>query len=286
MNPHSNLVVVRDSLIAIAALVAVSAAEQVAQAASSQHNQRVIDAVLGSVETAIAAQESRRGPGFTITEISPDVLALRVPYAATPKGQPRDVRVTVHASAQIGGLFLSFGVDYIDPQPHGPFVIEVGGRGGHTAITLLSGSSLERLAKVINVVGEGDGLSARVSGTGVRIESRDPGSAAFVSVRMVDSVSILTPGSGIYHLDPHDTNRTDPDSRIMFDSPLALQRITDRGQDIRATINGHPTLGLGASIVVLDWNLWAFMRLSTGQPIGSVNAQTLGTFIAFRIEPD
>jgi hypothetical protein len=275
----------KHALSVVACLVAAAAAEQAATAQVASNRQAEIDSILSSVvqaEKLIAAPQD----GLHLTNLAPDVLDAHALYALLLPGHSLDVHLNILASAQIGGLFLSFGGPTLFPVTPGPFSIEVGGRAGVSTLTVTSGATLSQIGAALNALGPSAGFAAALSGTGIRLVSPDVGSHAFVSVRLIQTAHLPAYYSGIYRFESSDTNRADRASVVRFFSSESTSLQVDHGQNVVARVNGRPAFGWGATVVRLGWDLGAAIRLTTGPASGSANAQTLGAFRAFTIVRD
>ncbi len=271
------------SLHTLSCLVAVAAANQAALAQVHADQQAELDSALSSVRGALGGFTD--GPGIHVINQSPDVLSLLVARAQVLPNQPRDVNVTVKASAQVAALFLSFGTPSII-APGSAFVIEIAGPGGMVQIPASEGRSINQVTSACILAGSTLGFSAALSGTGIRVFTPSLGSDAFVSVRILSMIHRPRFFSGIYRMSHSDSSRADRASVIRFATPAALVPQTDFGQDIRAYIDNRIAFTSGAEIALHEWDLDTVMRLSIGHATGTVNAQTLGTFRAFTLVRD
>ena len=110
-----------------------------------------------------------------------------------------------------------------------------------------------------------------VSGTGVKLNSVDFGSANFVSVRVVHAGGIASAAQqGIYDLNAQDTNASQTSIRSTFAN--AQNPLNDFGQDLKATINGivATTNGKTARINTDFLDLETTLTTSAAQTLGAV----------------
>ena len=259
-------------------------------------NQLQIDSILQTIDR-IAAATSFQGLkllngnfDYNTTSVSAAVVgSFRVNGAKLGANETRQVDVLVTKSAQVGGFFLSFGGADLNLGGAGAsdgatrsFVIEVGGSKGARELSFSSGTALTAVQDAINSFTQVTGVRARVSGTtGLRLESDEFGSSEFVSVKVSDVGGLATAGAGIYNLLGGDADAANTSGPTAFAN--AINRVTDFGQDISATINGirATTRGTVARISTdfLDVQVdLIYNRGSSGgsaAKLGSVNAFTI-----------
>jgi len=200
-------------------------------------------------------------------------------------GESRDIDVQVLASAQVAGFLLSFGGDNLNlGGATEQFVIRLEGNAGSQELTFASGTSIVDIASAINSFANSTGVVASVSGTtGIRLSSTDYGSSQFVSVQIVDDGGI---GSafrrGIYRLDPNDADEARTNKRTTFAS--ASNAVTDKGQDVTATINGVAARSNGRQIRArVDSDVWVDLLLSDNRSINGGSALSLGKIDALTL---
>ncbi|MGA3066135.1 MAG: flagellin, partial [Tepidisphaeraceae bacterium] len=106
------------------------------------------------------------------------ITALQVNSALIPDGGSVGVAVQVISSGKTGI------VTYTGGTISGSTVtLQVAGNAGTTQLSFASGTTVTSIATAINGVKNSTGLSAQVSGTDLRINSTQYGSAQFVSVQ-------------------------------------------------------------------------------------------------------
>jgi len=257
-------------------------------------NQQQVDSILQTIDRVAGAtsfQGNRLLNGnldYTTTSVSSDVQDFAVQGAKISDNNTLDVEVLVTNSAQAGGFYLSFG-GALDLEPDRQFIIEVAGEEGSRQLSFASGTQLASIADAINSFTEVTGVSATVSGTGIRVDSDELGSDQFVSVQIADDggITTATANAAIYGLSATDTNVLDSAGPAVPVSTYAnaINRVTDEGQDVEATINGIVAVGDGARVSINTDFLATEVLLTSGTASGGGgNAQTLGSVDAFTIE--
>jgi len=258
-------------------------------------NQLQIDSILQTIDR-LADSTSFQGSkllngnlGFNASSVDDDVADFSINNAKLGFGDTRDVDVQVTQSAQNAGLFLSFGSDadgvrFADNG--GQFVVEVGGIKGSRELTFASGTSVAEVADAVNTFSDITGVSAKASGSGVRLDSIEFGGDEFVSVTVVDDAGGNAEGAGIFALSATDTSAVSdsggsPTALAAFDA--ADDGVTDFGQDVEATINGVQAVTDGTKAAINTDFLSVELDLTSGSAAGTANAQTLGNLTAFTI---
>jgi flagellin len=253
-------------------------------------NQLQIDSILQTIDR-IAAATSFQGLkllngnfDYNTTGVSAAVVgSFRVNGAKLGANETRKVDVLVTKSAQVGGFFLSFGGAALDlSAATASFVVEIGGSKGARELSFSSGTALTAIRDAVNSFSQVTGVRARVSGTtGLRLESTEYGSGEFVSVKVSSTGGISASNAGIYNLQAGDADSVLTSGHTTY--ATAINRVTDFGQDISATINGirATTRGTVARISTdfLDVQVdLAYNRTATGgsaAKLGAVNAFTI-----------
>lgn len=265
--------------------------EAVDPAEVKQAQSRVDEALRDIAKAEEAAGGPPTGASYVVTNVSSQVKDFRFNANLEP-GEVRDIEVDVRASAQLAGLYLSFGASHLNLGGPGatdgaaaPFAINIQGNAGTRMLSFASGASIQDIATAINSLASNTGVTATVSGTtGLKLTSSGQGSEQFVSVQIVEDGDIgKDNGIGLYRLQPDDANRADATSRITFAEGAGA--VLDRGQDIEAWVNGVRARSNGTELKAnIEPGLSVYMRLSTG-PVdkGEANAANLGVFRAFTI---
>jgi len=266
-------------------------------------NQLQIDSILQTIDR-VAGATSFQGLrllngnlNYSTQNVSGAVQNFRVNGAKLGYNETRNVDVLVTTSAQVGGFYLSFGGARLDLNGSlngntQSFVIEVAGAKGSRELSFSSGTSLAEIASAINSFRAVTGVRAEVSGTtGIRLESTAFGTDEFVSVKVVDDGAIgAGSGIGIYNLLAQNALAADPNSNgsTPGNGPLstfaaASNRLTDRGQDVEATINGIRATTRGTVARIATDFLDVEIDLTYDPSSGQTNAARLGALSAFAI---
>ncbi|MBY0114234.1 MAG: flagellin [Phycisphaerales bacterium] len=217
--------------------------------AEKQANQLQVDSILQTIDR-ISSSTSFQGIkllngnfDFKTSSVNSGVSDYKI-NAAKFTGNSLNVNVLVTGSAQQGGQFLSFGAATIDTATGSQFTIEVGGSQGTRQLTFSSSTSLTNIAAAINSFTSITGVKAKTSGTGIRLDATEFGSANFVSLRVVNAGGITAAGStGVYDLNANNTNVAKTTGSVAFASLTNTK--TNKGQDLAATINGVAATAVG-----------------------------------------
>ncbi len=272
-------------LIEVQSLVTQAANDGGISAAEKQANQLQIDSIIQTIDR-VAAATSFQGIkllngnfDYTVDGVDSDIAAYAVNGAKLTYEGTRDVVVQVTQSAQVGSLFLSFAAGSLDlgggaEAPGNRFVIEVGGPEGSRELSFSSGTTLAVIADTINTFTDVTGVSAAVSGTGVRLDSVEFGSNEFVGVRVVDDAGAV--GDGLYRLQAQDNTSADVGGGATT-FVNAANRVLDYGQDLGATINGinSTTIGKVARINTDFLDVELELTTAAAQALGNIDAFTI-----------
>lgn len=243
-------------------------------------NQLSVDSILQTIDRVASATnfQGQRlldgGLDYRLSSIASGVSQARVMSAKFP-GASLALDVIVTNSAQQGGLFLSMGAASIDLNTGSALVVEIAGNRGARELSFASGTSIASIRDAINSLSDTTGVTATVSGTGIRLASKEYGSDEFVSVKVLNAAGMNSATSGIHRLNAANFNAAatiindGAGSEVEFSA--ALNGVRDTGQDIRATINGMSALGKGRTASVNSDQLQAAVTLTAGQ------SQTLGS---------
>ena len=268
----------------VQALVTQAANDGGVSSAEKQANQLQIDSILQTIDR-VAAATSFQGIkllngnfDYTVDGVDSDIAAYAVNGAKLTYQGSRDVVVQVTQSAQVGSLFLSFGGANLDlggvaDAPTERFVIEIGGVEGSRELSFSSGTSLADFADTVNTFRDVTGVSATVSGDGVRLDSVAFGANEFVGVRVVDDGGAL--GGGVYRLLDQDNNTANTGGATSF--VAASNRVLDYGQNLGATINGINATTSGKVARINTDFLDVELELTTvaSQQLGNIDAFTI-----------
>ncbi len=246
-------------------------------------NQLQIDSILQTIDrvsgaTAFQGKKLLNGTlDYTTTSVAAGVSTYKVNGAKLANGGSIAVQALVTKSAQNAGLFLSTNGALNLGGTNGSFSIEVAGAQGSRQFTFASGTTVASIVTAVNSFKSVTGVSAKASGTGLKLASTDFGSAQFVSVKTISTGGITGTGVGIYDLTATDFATANSGSSVTFGSSTALNGKRDAGQDVQATINGITATANGKTARVntdfLDVEL-TFTN-SVSQTLGSVNALTI-----------
>lgn len=252
-------------------------------------NQLQIDSILQTIDR-IASATSFQGAkllngnfDYSTSAVADTVTQFKVYGAKLQYNGSLDVDVLVTASAQVGGFLLSFGGASLNlGTATDQFVIEIAGTKGSRELSFASGTSTANIAATINSFSDVTGVRATVSGaTGaVRLFTSNHGSEEFVSVRVVNEGGLVG-GDGIYDLA---AGNADAVGALSSTFANARNRVTDYGQDVKATINGivATTRGTTARINTDFLDVEVNLAYDTGGSAGP-NAAQLGVVNAFQI---
>ena len=256
-------------------------------------NQLQIDSILQTIDR-VAAATSFQGLkllngnfDYTTQDVSAAVGSFRVNGAKLGFNETRDVDVLVVNSAQVAGYLLSFGNGSIDlGGASDQFVIEIAGIKGSREFSFSSGTGLDAIAAAINSFKAVTGVEASVSGTtGLRLQSLGFGADEFVSVKVVDDGNIGTTNDvGIYNFQAQDALAAQiTGGAPAFTFAEAANRISDRGQDVEATVNGIRATTKGTVVRIATDFLDVELNLRYDPTGGTPDASTLGSVNAFTI---
>jgi flagellin len=245
-------------------------------------NQLQIDSILQTIDR-VASSTSFQGIkllngnfDFKVSGVAAGVSDFRV-NAAKFSGATLGVDVQVTTSAQQGGFFLSLGGTSIDLTTGSSLVLEISGSLGSRELTFASGTTLNSIRDAINTFSDVTGITARASGTGLRLESEAFGSSEFVSVKVINAAGVnsTTNGGagattrGIYQLQGTDFDLARASAGSVAFS-AATNAVIDFGQDLVATINGIKATAVGKTARINTDFLDVEVTLTTAE------AQSLG----------
>ncbi len=250
-----------------------------------QANQLQIDSILQTIDR-VSSSTNFQGIkllngnfDFKVEGVAGGVSDFRV-NAAKFSGSSLAVDVQVTGSAQQAGVFLSAGGSSLNINTGSSFVVEVSGSKGSRELSFASGTTLAKVADAINTFSDVTGVKATVSGTGIRMTSNDFGSSEFVSVKVINSAGINdtgngdggTPARGIYSLTSDNFATASTSGATTFAN--AGNGVTDKGQDIKATINGIQAVSNGktARINTDFLDVEVTLNTSASQTLGNVGS--------------
>jgi flagellin len=243
-----------------------------------QANQLQVDSILGTINR-IAASTSFQGKkllngslDYTTSAVTSTAIDnLKVNAARLADGATASVVIQVVASATTAK------VGYTGTTIAGATVtIEVAGNAGAEQLSFASGTTNSSIVAAVNAVKQATGVSATLSGTDIRFESTEFGSAQFVSVQSIaGTFSIATPKD------------TGTDANVTVNGAAAQsegKRVSFRNSnldiefDLDATFNlpGSTTFGItgGGATFALGSKVTETDKASIG--ISSVSTGSLG----------
>jgi len=252
-----------------------------------QANQLQIDSILQTIDRVSSATNFQGikllngNFDFKVDSVAAGVTDFRV-NAAKFSGASLGVDVQVTTSAQQAGLFLSLGGSGGININTGTsaLVLEISGSKGSRELAFSSGTTLAKIRDAVNTFSDVTGVTATVSGGGIKLVSSEFGSTEFVSAKIVNDAGInstangdaATPTRGIYQLGAADFSTATAGSVVTFAS--ATNSVRDTGQDLGATINGIRATATGKTARINTDFLDVEVTLSSAS--GSNKAQTLG----------
>jgi len=243
-------------------------------------NQLQIDSIIQTIDRVAAAttfQGIKLLNGnfdFKVSGLGSGVTDYRV-NSAKFNGASLNVDVQVTNSAQQAGIFLSLGGSSLALATGSSLVLEIVGSKGSRELTFSSTQTLATIRSTINTFKDITGVEASTSGTGIKLFSSDFGSAEFVTVRVAAGSGTLTAGSsGIRTLANQNFNNAATGTGTSeTEFSAASNGVTDRGQDIGATINGVRATAAGKTLRVNSDFLDVELTLSQAesQALGGVD---------------
>jgi flagellin len=267
-------------------LVTASASQAGLSKEEKEANQLQIDSILQTIDrisgsTAFQGTKLLNGNfDYQVSGVDSGVTDFKI-NGAKFEGTSYDVSAIVTQSAQQAGLFVDLGTSgtggtgTIDLATGSAFVIEIQGTKGARELSFSSGQSLDTIAATINSLTDVTGVTATVSGTGIRLESSEYGSNEFVSIKVASDSGTLTNAAssstfGVNQLDASDFSVA-TGSATAFSA--ATNPVRDEGQDVRGTINGVIATGVGRTLAVNTDFLDVSVTLdaSTAQTLDSVD---------------
>jgi flagellin len=118
--------------------------------------------------------------GYTTSSVTSAITNLQVNSAIVPQGSDVAVAVQVISSAKTATLTYQGGT-----ISGNTVTLQVAGNLGSTQLSFASGTTVSQIATAINGVKATTGLSAQVSGTALRVNSTEYGSAQFASIQVI-----------------------------------------------------------------------------------------------------
>lgn len=204
-------------------------------------NQLQIDSILQTIDrvsgsTAFQGKRLLNGTlDYTTSTVAAGVSSYKVNGAKLSNGAALTVQALVTKSAQNAGVFLSTNGNLDLAGASSSFSVEIGGAAGSRQFSFASGTTTANIASAINSFKTVTGVSAKVSGTGLKLASTDFGSSQFVSVKTINDGGIVGSNTGVYSLNATNFAITTGGATAFS---AATNGIRKTGQDVQATING------------------------------------------------
>jgi flagellin len=149
-------------------------------------NQLQVDSILSTINrisqsTSFEGSQLLNGTlAYTTSSVGSAVTNLQINSALVPDGGTVAVAVQVVSSAKTAKLTYQGGA-----ISGNTVTLQVAGNLGSTQLSFASGTSVSSIATAINGVKTSTGLSAQVSGTALRVNSTQYGSAQFTSIQVI-----------------------------------------------------------------------------------------------------
>ncbi len=212
-------------------------------------NQLQVDSILSTVNR-IAQATSFQGTkllngnyAYTTDGVDTDeVLNLSINAARLSDGADMDVVVQVTTSAQTATM----GLNATGLSATNNVTVEIAGNAGAVQLSFAGGTSVADMATAINAVGNSTGVSASLSGTELRLDSKGYGSDQFVSVSVV--------------------------SEVTGGFAASLSDTSDEGRDAEVTVNGAQGQAKGLAVSFRDGNL--DVEFDLGSTVNTTGATT------------
>ena len=180
LNEVSSLLIQVQGLVGQAANTGALSPDEVAA------NQLQVDSILSTINrisqsTSFEGSQLLNGSlAYTTSSVGSAVTNLQINSALVPDGGTVAVAVQVVSSAKTAALTYQGGA-----ISGNTVTLQVAGNLGSTQLSFASGTSVSSIATAINGVKNSTGLSAQVSGTALRVNSTQYGSAQFTSIQVI-----------------------------------------------------------------------------------------------------
>lgn len=269
-----------------ASLAQISTLLEELEAVASGKAQGDIDALVSQIQQAAAkapgdpVSTAGYARGYEMLNGGQGLGELRAHALAIGEGEQLEISALVTASAQTASLKLSFGDANLAFTGDGTagrsdlFALEITGPKGSRTFSFASGVSIFDVAATFNHFTAELGVSASISGTGVRLDSQEFGSEAFVSVRVIDAPSGII-GDGVLTYDDTNSSTAGGQGSDVVSFAEAAAGVTDEGQDVRGTVNGYEAVGEGRTLRVRASGFEVDLALSTTQAQSKIGSETL-----------
>ncbi len=254
-------------------------------------NQLQIDSILQTIDR-VASSTSFQGVrllngnyDYKASSVATGVSDYKI-NGAKFNGGSQTVNVLVTQSAQQSGLYLSMGGTGLDlAAANSSFTIEIAGALGSRELTFTSGTTMASIAAAINTFTDITGIQASVvasgNSNGIKLNSKEFGTAQFTSVKVVNDGGLSTTNLGFYNWNSQNFATLNTTPITDFSTVTAANGVRDSGQDIGATINGITATSTGrtARINTDFLDVQVSLDTATAQTLGNVG----GTAGAFQI---
>jgi len=180
LNEVSSLLIQLQGLIGQAANSGALSSDEVAA------NQLQVDSILSTINrisqsTSFEGSQLLNGSlAYTTSSVGSAVTNLQINSALVPDGGNVAVAVQVVSSAKTAALTYQGGA-----ISGNTVTLQIAGNLGSTQLSFASGTSVSSIATAVNGVKNSTGLSAQVSGTALRVNSTQYGSAQFASIQVI-----------------------------------------------------------------------------------------------------
>ncbi len=218
-------------------------------------NQLQVDSAINSINRIANATEFEGmkllngNKAYTLSGVSSSVIGeLSVNSAKLVDGAVMTVAIETDTAADTGLMYLSGAVSATTG-----ITLQISSNRGTTELTFAAGTTAASQRTAINAVAEITGVSAAASGTVTVLRSRDFGSDAYTSVRIL--------GDG--------TQQTGTSIRVMQTYGTPTTDGKDYGENYSATINGTAAIGDGKKLTIRTAMLDAEIDLSTGAALST-----------------
>jgi len=209
-------------------------------------NQLQVDSAINTIQRIANATEFEGikllngNLSYTTSSVNTAQIAeMSINAAKLIDGATMEVTIAQTTSAQKGEVFFSGAAN-----TSGALSIQFGSGRGTTEITFASATTIADMKTAINALTEVTGVTASASTSGLRLNSVDYGSDAYVSVKIL---------SGNH---AHD---------FVFRGAAADSEKQDYGRDVAATINGTSAIGKGKVLTIRTAMLDAEIDLTSTQ---------------------
>ena len=207
---------------------------------------------------------------------SSDIAFARIDSARFGTASSIDVNVQISTPAEQAGLALSSnGGSFAGFALTGDLTLEIAGSNGAQTLSFASGTQQSAMVDAFNLISDSTGVEAvfvnSAGGSGIRFNSTEYGTDAFVSVRPVGSG-----GTGFAAYDDFGTGTT-------------TQR--DEGVDVQAIVNGALATGRGLGVslntpgLAVELDLTSAFATQTTPPANQSTFEITGGGASFQLGP-